>query len=224
MLPVHRRPADPLTYDGAVTEPSGPTTTEPTRTREVLTWPNLVTVLRLAGIPVFLWLLFGVEDRLAAGFVLGLLGATDWVDGYLARRLNQVSTVGKILDPAADRLVLLVGIVALLVDGSVPAVVAVLALVREGTVAAFTLILGALGARRIDVTWWGKTGTFLMLFAFPLYLLGNADWPLDSLCEFSAWCLAVPGLAISYYAAAQYVPLAGAALREGRAARVASSP
>ena len=84
------------------------------------TVPNLISVGRLACIPLFLWLLFSVQDRWAAALLLGALGATDWIDGYIARRFDQVSELGKILDPTADRLMLLVGIFAIWIDGSVP--------------------------------------------------------------------------------------------------------
>ena len=83
------------------------------------TVPNLISLLRLCCIPVFIWLLFGKNDRWAAALMLGALGASDWVDGYIARRFNQVSELGKVLDPTADRLMLLVAIFAIMVDGSV---------------------------------------------------------------------------------------------------------
>ena len=134
----------------------------------VLTVPNAISVLRLCCVPLFLWLLFGRDDRAAAAVLLFVLGATDWVDGYVARRWNQVSDLGKILDPTADRLLLIVGIVGILIDGSVPVVVGILAVVREGLVAVAAIVLGLLGARRIDVTWWGKAGTFGLMGAFPL--------------------------------------------------------
>ena len=88
----------------------------------ILTIPNLLSLIRLACVPLFLWLLFGRDNRYGAAWLLAGLGATDWVDGYIARRFNQVSTLGKILDPAADRILLGVGVVAILIDGSVPAV------------------------------------------------------------------------------------------------------
>jgi cardiolipin synthase len=133
----------------------------------VLTIPNVLSIARLCCIPIFLWLLFGRENRAAAAGLLGALGATDWVDGYVARHFGQVTELGKILDPVADRLLLLVGIVAITADGSVPLWFALAAITRELLVAAAALVLAALGARRIDVTWWGKAGTFGLLFAFP---------------------------------------------------------
>ena len=127
----------------------------------ILTIPNVITVVRLACLPVFLWLLFARENRVAAAALLGVLGATDFLDGYIARHFNQVSTVGKVLDPVADRLLFIVGVGAIVIDGSVPVWFAVVVLVREVLVAGATLVLAAMGARRIDVTWWGKAGTFV---------------------------------------------------------------
>ena len=86
----------------------------------ILTVPNLVSIARLGCIPWFIWLLFGAEDRMWAALLLGGLGATDWVDGWAARRLGQVSELGKVLDPTADRLLLLVAVPCLLVDGTIP--------------------------------------------------------------------------------------------------------
>ena len=182
----------------------------------ILTIPNAISVVRLACIPIFLWLLFGRDDRLAAAWLLAGLGATDWVDGYIARHFDQVSTVGKVLDPTADRLMLGVGVVALMIDGSVPAWVGVLTLVREVLVSLAVLGLAAMGARRIDVQWVGKAGTFALMFAYPFFLLSHAGTSVDDAARVAAWVCAVPGLVLSYYAAALYVPLARQALAEGR--------
>jgi cardiolipin synthase len=185
--------------------------------RQVLTLPNLVTLARLACLPVFLWLLFGKEDRAAAAALLALLGITDWVDGYLARHLGQVSELGKILDPVADRLLFLVGAGGILIDGSVPTWFAVTVLVRETLVGGATLVLAALGARRIDVTWFGKAGTFGLMIAFPLFLASHSDlWWADT-AGVLAWIAGIPALAFSLYAAVLYVPIARRALKEGRA-------
>jgi cardiolipin synthase len=186
----------------------------------ILTIPNVISLVRLACVPVFLYLLFAKDDRLAAAWLLAGLGATDWVDGYIARPHNQVSKLGKVLDPVADRVLLIVGVVAITIDGSVPLVVAVLALVRESLVAIATIVLAVMGARRIDVTWYGKAGTFFLMFAFPLFLLGNADagaW--STFGTWTGWACAIPGLVLGYIALFQYIPLGLAALREGRAAR-----
>src|SRR4029453_15216893 len=116
----------------------------------ILTLPNIGTLVRLACLPLFLWLLFGREDRAAAAWLLAGLGITDWIDGYLARHLGQTSELGKILDPVADRLLFFVGAGGILIDGSVPTWFAVVVLIRETVVGGTTVILAALGARRID--------------------------------------------------------------------------
>ncbi|HYZ99962.1 MAG TPA: CDP-alcohol phosphatidyltransferase family protein [Acidimicrobiales bacterium] len=183
----------------------------------MLTLPNLVTAARLGCLPLFLWLLFGQEDRVAAAALLAALGATDWVDGYLARRLGQVSELGKILDPVADRLLFFVGAGGILVDGSVPPWFAVVVLVREAIVGGATVALAVLGARRIDVTWFGKAGTFGLMVAFPLFLASHADVSWADTLRPLAWIAAIPALALSLYAAVLYIPIARRALLEGRA-------
>jgi len=198
--------------------PVGETGSEGEGLDRVLTIPNLVTVIRLALLPVFVWLLVGRDQPLAAGLLLALIGATDWVDGWIARRWNQISTVGKVLDPVADRLLFFVSITAIIVAGSAPLWFCIAVLVREIVIAIATLALAALGARRIDVTWFGKAGTFFLMFAFPLFVIGSADWWGATASVVAAWICAIPGLALSYYAAALYVPLGLRALGEGRAA------
>lgn len=191
----------------------------------ILTIPNVITVVRLLCLPVFLWLLFHDENRAAAAWFLGALGATDFVDGYVARHFHQTSKLGKILDPVADRLLLFVGIGAILYDRTVPEWFAIAVLVRELLVTVATLALAAMGARRIDVTWFGKAGTFANMFAFPLFLGSHSTVSYSAVCGFLAWVALVPGLALSYYALLLYVPIARRALREGREAQagVASS-
>ncbi|MFQ5556635.1 MAG: CDP-alcohol phosphatidyltransferase family protein [Acidimicrobiales bacterium] len=184
----------------------------------ILTVPNLISLARLLAVPWFLWLLFAQDDRFGAALVFAVVGATDWVDGWWARRFESVSELGKLLDPVADRVVLIVGVLAVAIDGAVPVWLAVLTLARELLVAIAGLLLGALGARRIEVTWWGKSATFALLFAFPSLLAGASDIGIATGFRWFGWFCAVPGLVYSYLSAAEYVPLARAALREGRAA------
>jgi cardiolipin synthase (CMP-forming) len=185
----------------------------------IVTLPNVISLVRLACAPVFVWFL--VDDHLlAAAGLLAVLGASDWIDGWIARRFDQGSALGKVLDPVADRILLLVAAIALLVQGSVPLVVGVLVLVRELLVSVAVRALAAAGARRIDVQWVGKAGTLALMFAFPLYLWADAiHGDAHDLVLAAAWFMAISGLVLSYYAAATYVPLARAALREGRTAR-----
>jgi cardiolipin synthase len=188
----------------------------------VLTLPNAFTVARLLCVPVFLWLLFGhhPHERYPAALLLAVLGTTDWIDGYLARHLHQVSTVGKVLDPAADRILLGVSMVAILVDGSVPVWFGAIVIAREALVGGAVVVLAAAGARRMDVQWAGKAGTCGMMLAFPLFLAGHSTVSWHHLAETLAWCCAIPGLVFSLYAAVTYVPMARRALDEGRKARM----
>jgi cardiolipin synthase (CMP-forming) len=185
----------------------------------IFTIPNLISVARLAAVPVFVWLLFGREDRGSASLLLGLLGSTDWVDGQIARRFNQGSTLGKIIDPAADRIMLVVAIVCMFLDDSVPKWVFWVVFVREAVVSIATVGLAALGARRIDVQWAGKAGTFGLMVAFPCFLASRSGWSTEDGFRIAAWMWLIPSLALSYYAAATYIPLGRQALSEGRSAR-----
>lgn len=198
----------------------------------ILTVPNAITVVRLCMLPVFLWLLFGRDDRANAAWLLAALGTTDFLDGWIARRFHQTSDLGKILDPVADRLLFFVAVGAIIVDDSVPLWFAVAVLVREGLVAGATMALAALGAARIDVTWFGKAGTFGLMIAFPLFLASHSTLGWADTAEVLAWVAGIPGLLLSWISAAMYVPMARRALREGRsvdgvessASRVRSTP
>ena len=183
----------------------------------ILTVPNAITVGRLCLLPVFLWLLFVQEDRASAAGLLAALGTTDFLDGYIARRFNQVSDLGKVLDPVADRLLFFVGVGGILIVGSVPVWFAVAVLIREALVAGATLALAALGAKRIDVTWYGKAGTFFLMIALPLFLASESTVGWADQAVTLAWLAGIPGLVLSWYAALLYVPLARQALRDGRA-------
>jgi cardiolipin synthase len=152
-----------------------------------------------------------------------VLGATDWVDGYIARHFDQGSEIGKILDPVSDRIMLIAGALGLIISGDVPLWIGILVLAREAALSVVTLVLAAAGARRIDVQWVGKAGTLALMFAFPLFVLVNEMNPSGGrdVIELITWCFAIGGLILSYYAAARYIPLARTALREGREAREA---
>ena len=188
----------------------------------IVTWPNLISVVRLACVPLFLWLLWGADEEIAAALLAAGLGATDWVDGYIARRFDQGSELGKILDPTADRVLLVAAAVAVLTQGLPVAVDVVvwIMLAREVLIAAATIALALAGARRIDVVWAGKAGTLALMFSLPMFLGADATtgaWHVFfNVC---AWAFAIGGVILGYYAAAKYIPAARAALREGRAPR-----
>jgi cardiolipin synthase len=185
----------------------------------ILTAPNVITMLRLLCIPVFLWLLFGAHRQTAAAVLLAVLGATDWVDGHVARRYGQVSTFGKVLDPTADRLLVGTAVISIMVYGAVPLWFGLATIAREVLVSGVVLLLAAMGAARIDVLWVGKAGTFGLMFAYPTFLLGygNADW--QEPIRVIGWVTGLIGLALAWWAAGSYIAPARRALREGRAAR-----
>jgi len=184
--------------------------------------PNVISVIRLLCVPLFLWLVWGADEEIAAGLLAAGLGATDWVDGWIARHFDQGSELGKILDPAADRVLLVAVAIVVLTRGMPTAVNVVvwLMLAREVLIAAATIALAVAGARRIDVVWAGKAGTLALMFSLPMFL--GADATTGSWHAFfivGAWIFAIGGVILGYYAAFKYVPAARDALREGRAPR-----
>ena len=183
---------------------------------KILTVPNMISLARLACVPVFLWLLFAQDDLWAAAWLWGAIGATDWVDGWWARKFDVISEFGKFIDPLTDRVALIVPIFAIAIEGVVPWWLVIVTLAREGLVALAGLALSAMGGRRIDVTWWGKVATFGLYFAFPFLLAGASDHSTAAEFEIAGWVVVVPSLIYSYLSAAQYIPLARIALREGR--------
>ena len=185
----------------------------------VLTVPNLITLVRLACIPIFLWLLFGAHRQTAAAVLLAVLGATDWVDGFVARRYGQVSTFGKVLDPTADRVLVGTAVISIMVYGAVPLWFGLATIAREVLVSVMVLSLAGLGAARIDVLWVGKAGTFGLMFAYPTFLLAYGDATWQAPIKVIAWVTGIVGLVLAWWAAGSYIGPARKALRDGRAAR-----
>jgi cardiolipin synthase (CMP-forming) len=182
----------------------------------IWTIPNLLSIGRLGLLGVFCWLLFGDHAPVAASIVLAITGTTDFFDGYVARRLHQVTTLGKVLDPTADRIVLATGIIAIAAYGAVPWWLAGLVLGREVLVSLAVLALAALGARRIDVLWVGKAGTFGLMVCFPTFLLSDTHAHWGRVLRDVTWVALVPAMALSLAAAVSYVPIARRALAERR--------
>lgn len=191
--------------------------------RNVLTWPNLVTLLRLGCLPLFLWLLFQRDDRESAAWLLGFLGATDWVDGWLARRLDQRSDFGAVFDPVVDRLLFIIGVGSIVIDGSVPMWLGLAVVIREAFVAVMMLLGTALGMARFPVSQWGKNYTFALMFAFPLLLIGASDasWALGA--RNAGWAIGIPGLIICYVTALAYIPQVLRGVRKARETASASA-
>jgi cardiolipin synthase len=169
-------------------------------------------------------LLFAWDERIAATVVLMVVGVTDFLDGYLARRFHQVSNLGKVLDPVADRVVLVTGVISIAVYGAVPGWLAGIVLGREVMVSVAVLVLAGLGAKRIDVLWVGKAGTFGLLCCFPLFLLGDEKATWARVLTDVTWVAVVPALVLSFLAAAAYVPLARRALGERSLKRTEHEP
>ena len=190
-----------------MTSPSPPPVRSVFTPEQVLTWPNLFTLVRLLCIPLFLWLLFGEENRGAAAWLLGGLGATDWVDGWIARRFDMSSEFGRLFDPTVDRLMFFVAIPAIVIDGSIPLWVAGLALLREVLVAVCAVVSVARGVGTLEVTWEGKTAAFALMFAVPMFLGANSGLSYADILGWLAWIFAVPGLAYGFYSLVfQYLP------------------
>ncbi len=212
----------PVTGSTGGTGGTGGAVEEPGLDR-ILTAPNAITLVRLACIPLFLWLLFGTSHQTEAAVLLAVLGATDWVDGFVARRYHQVSTFGKVLDPVADRVLVVTAVIAIIVYGAVPVWFGAATLAREVVVSGAVLLLASLGAARIDVLWVGKAGTFALMFSYPAFLLGDGTAPWQEPIRVIAWVTGIIGLTLAWIAAASYVPVARKALADGRRARAGRS-
>ncbi len=184
-----------------------------------MTIPNLLTFVRLCCLPLFLWMLFGRDSVAGAALLLGVLGMTDWVDGWLARRLSQESDFGAIFDPTVDRLLFVVASISVIVHPGIPDWFVGLVLVREVLVGVMMVVGKLLGMKRFPVTTMGKRYTFLLMMAVPLLLLGTAEHPTSDAAWVTGWVLGVPGVLLSWYTAIDYFPRVRAAVRAGRAER-----
>ncbi|RBY90473.1 CDP-alcohol phosphatidyltransferase family protein [Blastococcus sp. TBT05-19] len=171
----------------------------------IWTVPNALSVLRLLGVPLFLWLLLGPEEDLWAMVVLMAAGISDWADGKLARWLDQGSRLGALLDPAADRLYIVCTLVALALREFVPVWLVALLVGRELVLGVMLLILRAHGYPPLQVHYLGKAATFLLLYAFPGLLLADGDGWLAAIAEPFAWAFTIWGTALYLLAGVLYV-------------------
>jgi cardiolipin synthase len=190
--------------------------------RRVLTVPNLISFARILLIPAFVWLLLREGSEYAGLLLLGFVVSTDWVDGYLARRTGQVSEVGKLLDPIADRLAIAAALVALVIRDAVPLWAALLILVRDVLVLVAGVVLLAGRGARIDVRYIGKVATFTLMFAIPAIAWGSFDLALAGTATALGWVWFAVGIVEYYVAAALYAGDLVAAVRAARAARAGS--
>jgi len=181
----------------------------------ILTIPNVISAVRIATIPLFLWLLLGADRPAAAGWTLLAIGGTDWVDGYLARKLDQVSELGKVLDPVADRLAIVAAVIGGWIGGVIPWWVALLLMTREAAVALMAAYLQWKAHRRFDVRYIGKLATWEVyggIAAFYVYAGTDAAF-----FAWLAWVNIAVGLILYYVAAAQYVGDVKTIIRQGNA-------
>ncbi len=171
--------------------------------RQALNLPNLISLSRLALVAVFVWLVFGADEIGWAGVLLGIIGGTDWVDGYLARRLDQVTELGKFLDPLADRLAVAVSVVAGLVVGVLPPWFAWALIAREVLIGVGALYGWSRGVTRLDVRRLGKLATLLLYFSITGFYLGRG-FQVPFLVV-AAYVVGVPGLVAYYAVGVQYL-------------------
>lgn len=170
----------------------------------ILTIPNLVSFIRLLAIPYFWWVLLAQERiALAAGLIF-IIGGTDWVDGYLARRLNQVSEFGKLLDPVADRLMIASALIGGLIAGVVPGVIGWPLIFREVVVGGSALFLWVRGGKALEVKALGKVATFLLYGSIASFYFEAAD-VLRWMFVPPAWIAGVVGLVLYYWVGADYL-------------------
>lgn len=188
----------------------------------VLTVPNALSVLRLAGVPLFLWLLLGPEADLLALVVLVASGLTDWLDGKLARWLRQSSRLGAMLDPTVDRLYILAALFAFGVRDILPWWVIGVLVGRDLLLAACLPLLRRLGYGPFEVLYLGKAATFCLLYAFPLLLLAQGSSTVAELASPVAYAITVWGAGLYLWTALLYLLQVGLAVRAGPAGRLTS--
>ncbi|HKT04799.1 MAG TPA: CDP-alcohol phosphatidyltransferase family protein [Rugosimonospora sp.] len=187
--------------------------------RRVWTVPNLVSFLRLAGVPLFLYLFLAAHADIVALVVLAVGGTSDWVDGYLARRLQQVSRLGELLDPLADRLYILATLLAFSARGVTPWLFTGALLLRDLVLLLCLLVLRRYGYEPLPVHYLGKTATFILLFAFPVLLLAHASQAAAHVAEPAGWGLALWGLGLYWAACVLYLIQAAGLIRTARRVR-----
>ena len=201
---------------------SAPGRTSPiTASDRIWTIPNVISFIRLLGVPLFLYLLLGPHADVAAVIVLVVGGTTDWVDGWVARRFGQVSRLGELLDPFADRLYILATLIAFTVRDVVPWQFTAALLSREAVMAVCLLVLRRNGFGPPAVHYAGKTATFTLLGAFPLLLLAAAVPATAWLTGPFGWGLAWWALGLYWAAAVLDLAQTAALLRADRASAVA---
>lgn len=184
------------------------------QTDRIVTVPNILSALRLVGVPLFLWLILVPEADGWAIVVLAFAGISDYLDGKIARRWNQISRVGQILDPLADRLYILATLVGLLLRGIIPWWLVAVLVGRDvimGIVLA--VVKRRTGLTGLPVHFIGKAATFCLLYAFPLILIGAGENPIADVCRVLGWAFALWGTGLYLWAAVLYLEQASRVLK-----------
>lgn len=171
----------------------------------IWTVPNALSMARLFGVPLFFWLIVGPQRDGWALAILIVSAFTDWLDGYLARRLNQFSRLGELLDPLADRLYVLAALVALFIRDLIPVWVVLALLSRDLVMSMLLLYLKRFGFTGLPVHFVGKAATMNLLYALPLVLLGTFDNSVGQLAHTIGWAFLFWGIAMYWYGALLYI-------------------
>ncbi len=178
---------------------------EPALPERVLTVPNAISVARLAGVPVFLWLVLGPHADGWAVLLLIAAGLSDWLDGKIARAWNQQSQLGRMLDPAADRLYIAATLAGLAIRGIIPWWLVGLLVGRELVLGIALLGLRWRAWEPLQVSLVGKAATLCLLYAFPLLFLGDHTGPWALAARITGWAFAIWGSALYWWAAVLYL-------------------
>jgi cardiolipin synthase len=184
--------------DPAASESAGPLDA-------VVTIPNLLSFARLLGVPVFLWLLLGPHADGWALLILALSGISDWADGVLARKLNQASALGALLDPFVDRLYILASLFGLVLRHVIPLWLALIIVGRDLVLLTTLPMLRRRGLTALPVHYLGKAATFNLLYAFPFLLLGSHPGTLSAIAKPIAWAFTIWGTALYLWAGGLYL-------------------
>ena len=172
---------------------------------KIVTIPNIISFIRLLGVPVFLWLILVPE---ADGWALALLivsSITDWLDGKIARATGQITRLGQLLDPIADRLYIAAALIGFAIRGIIPWWLLVALLGRDLIMAIVMALLKRRGIIGLPVHFLGKAATFFLLIGFPLLLGGQFDGWIGDLSKIAAWAFMLWGAVLYWYAAALYI-------------------
>lgn len=188
---------------------------QPHQQDRVITIPNMISFARLAGVPVFLWLVLGLRTEAGDWWALGILaaaGLSDWLDGKIARAMNQQSRIGELLDPSADRLYIVSTVIALAIRAIIGWWLVAALAVRELVLGVVLLVLRRHGYGPLHVSFVGKAATLALLYAFPLLFLGSHPTSYADVARVFGWAFALWGTALYWWAAVLYVRQARALL------------